>query len=127
MNYQKFSLVFGFSVWLIATLIVRFWGQHLFLVENNLAIGFLFIIVLPTLYFLVQWVFNRFQLTPDAQVKSSLLMALPGMFCDIFCIKFHTIIFPLLKIEQVILLSVWVLWAYALVLLFGFIPKKEHK
>lgn len=123
MNYQKFSLVFGFSIFLIATLIVRFWGQYIFIEENNLIIGSLYLGTLPALYFLVTGVFNRFKLNSETQLRSSILMALPAMLCDTFCIKFHAIVFPLLTVEQSILLGSWVLWVYSFTILIGFIFK----
>lgn len=127
MNYQKFSLVFGFVVWLIATLMVRFWGQYFFLIENNLVICLLFISITPILYFLVHWVFNRFKLTQETQLRSSVLMALPGMFFDVFCIKFHSFVFPLLTIEQAILLGAWVIWVYFFTILIGLISKEKNR
>ena len=126
MNYQRFSLVVGLVVWLIATLAVRFWGHLFFLIENNIAISILFTSTIPILYFLIQWTFNRFQLTQETQLKSAVLMALPGMLCDVFCIQFHSFVFPLLTIEQAILLGSWVIWAYFFTILIGLLSKVKN-
>ncbi|MGH1336214.1 MAG: DUF5367 family protein [Aureispira sp.] len=123
MNYQKFSLAFGLVVWLVATLIVSFWGHLFFSIENNIAISLLFIGTIPPLYLLIQWVFNRFQLNQETQFRSSVLMALPGMLCDVFCIQFHSFVFPLLTIEQVVLLGAWIIWTYFFTILIGLISK----
>jgi len=120
MNYQNFSVVFGFSVWLIATLAFRFWGHLFFLIDNHiLVIGF-FLGIAPALFFLVKWVFNKYQLTRNEKLRSAVLMALPGMLGDVLCINFHAFVFPTLTVEQAIVLGAWVLWAYSIVLFMGF-------
>lgn len=120
MNYQKFSLVFGFLVWLIATVIFRYWGHAFFYVDNSLLIAALFTGTIPALYILTNWVFKRFKLVGVTKLKSVVLMAISGMFCDVFCLKFHDLVFPHFTSEQAAVLGAWVLWAYAIVLLFGF-------
>jgi hypothetical protein len=127
MNYQKFSLAFGFSIWLIATLIFRFWGHYFFFIENNLLITTFFIGIIPVLYFLAKSIFNQFQLVRADQLKSAILMALPGMVFDVFCIKYHAIVFPNLTIEQSIVLGSWVIWTYSLVILLGLLIRIKPK
>lgn len=125
MNYQKFSLLFGFSVWLVATLVFRYLGHTFFLIENDLLITGFFIATIPLLYFLIQWVFRRYELNEGEKVRSVVLMALPGMIGDVACIKFHAIVFPTLTVEQAVVLGSWVLWAYTIVLLTGLIDSKK--
>jgi hypothetical protein len=43
MNYRIFSLVFGFVVWLVATLIFRFYGADFFDPGNALVMAGLYI------------------------------------------------------------------------------------
>lgn len=120
-NYQIFSLVFGFSVWLVATLIVRYWGAAIFQVENNFLLGGLFLGAIPVLYLLVNWVFCLYNLSGDTKLKSAVLMTAPGMICDVACIKFQSIVFPTLNLKQAVVMASWVIWVYTVVLLIGLI------
>lgn len=124
MKYQKISLVLGFSVWLIATLIVRYWGDSIFKIENNFLLYGLFLGAIPVLYLLVRWVFNLYKLTSNEKLKSAVLMATPGMVCDVACIKFHSVVFPTLSLEQSVLMASWVIWVYVIVLLIGLIKTR---
>ena len=123
MNYQKFSLAFGFFVWLIATIVFRYYGHSFFYTENIAIMISLFVGIIPLLFLLVQWVFNKYKLVGEARLESAVLMALPGMFCDVVCLKFHAVVFPEFTIAQSIALAAWVLWAYALVIFKGLISK----
>lgn len=125
MNYQKFSFTFGFSVWLIATLTFRIWGNSFFLIENFFLMTSLFLGTIPILYLLAKWVFNRYKLTRYQRLESTVLMTIPGMVCDVVCLKFHYLVFPKLTIEQSIVLGAWILWAYVTVLLIGILESKN--
>lgn len=124
MNYQKFSLLFGFSVWLVATLVVRYWGNAIFQVENKLLLSGLFLGAIPVLYLLANWVFSLYNLSGDAKLRSAVLMTAPGMVCDVACIKFHYVVFPTLTLEQSVVMASWVIWVYIIVLLRGVMPIK---
>lgn len=123
MNYQVFSFGFGFSVWLIASLPFRFWGELFFRVEKGAVLLLFFLGIIPVLLLLTEWVFKRFQLTKETRLQSAVLMALPGMFCDVLCLQYHVFVFPKLSLEQTVVLGAWILWVYSLVLLLGIIPR----
>lgn len=124
MSYQKFSLIFGFSAWLLATLIFRFWGHAFFLIESDLFLALFFMGTIPVFYFLLQWAFDRYQSTGIARLEMAVLVAIPGMIGDVACLKFHHAVFPKMTIEQSLVLSAWVLWAFVLVLLIGLIKSR---
>lgn len=119
MNYQYFSLAFGFFVWLVATLVFRFLGHTFFLVENGLLLAVLFLATIPLLYVLAKWVFNKYKLAGDTKLRSAVLMVTPGMVCDVACLKFHTIVFPQFTLTQSVVLGAWIIWVYVIVLLIG--------
>ena len=118
-NFQKFSFVFGFSIWLLATLIVRYWGDTIFQIENNFLLSSLFLGAIPVLYFLSNWVYSLYKLSGDTILKSTVLLVTPGMVCDVICLKFHSIVFPTLSLEQSVVMASWVIWVYTIVLLIG--------
>lgn len=125
MNYPSFSLLFGFSVWFLATLSFRVLGHTFFLIDNTMLMGGFFLATVPLLYVLMNQVFNHYQLSGSDLLNSSVLMAVPGMLGDVFCVKLHEVVFPTLNVDQVIVLSAWVLWAYVIVLLIGLIQSKR--
>ena len=125
MNYQSFSFLYGFSVWLVGTLAFRFFGHLFFHIEDPLVEISLFIAVTPLLYLLMNWVFTRFRLSNPQRLKSAVLMAVPGMFCDVLCLKYHDVVFPSFTIEQAMVLSAWLLWVYAIVLFIGLSTKER--
>lgn len=127
MNYQYFSLIFGFSIWLVATLIFRYWGHDFFLIENNFVLASFIFGVIPFLYLLAKWVFNHYKLIGSERLRSSVLMAVPAMILDVACIKFHTIVFPGFSTEQTIVLGAWVIWVYSIVLLIGLFESRKLK
>ena len=51
MNYQKFSLIFGFFVWLLATLPFTIWGDTFFIIGNHIVLLLFFIGVMPLFFF----------------------------------------------------------------------------
>lgn len=125
MNYQKFSLLFGFSVWLVGTLILRYWGDTIFQIENNFLLFCLFLGAIPVLYLLVKWVFNLYKLSGDTNLRSAALMAAPGMVCDVFCIKMHSFVFPTLTLNQSVVMASWLMWMYVIVLIIGVIKSRN--
>ncbi|WP_420386323.1 DUF5367 family protein [Roseivirga sp.] len=116
MDYKRFSIGFGFLIWLLASLVFRFWGNYFFDIQNSIVVIGLFLGVTAPLFGLVFWVIKRFKLNRERGLKSTMLMALPGMFSDVICIRFHALAFPAFNQEQVIFLAAWILWAYLIVL-----------
>ena len=127
MNYQNFSLLFGFSVWLLATLAFRYWGHLFFLISNYLLLLGFFVATIPVLYLLAKWVFEKYQLDGSERLQSAVLMTVPGMLCDVACLQFHELVFPQLTIEQAVSLGAWIIWAYVIVLLLGFSNRQMVK
>jgi hypothetical protein len=125
MNYQNVSILTGFSVWLAATLAFSFFGHLFFLVDNHLLMAVFYLVTVPAMYPLVKWVAQAYSLQSGQRLKSAVLMALPGMIGDVLSIKFHTMVFPTLSLEQVVTLGSWVLWAYAVVLVIGLLRDRS--
>ncbi|MEM6379726.1 MAG: DUF5367 domain-containing protein [Bacteroidota bacterium] len=125
MNYKSFSVAYGFGVWLMATLVFRFWGHTFFLVEHNLLLAGFFLATIPTLYLSTYWVFKKFSLTGAQRMESAVLMAIPGMIGDVVCLKLHQLVFPTLDMNQAVVLGSWILWAYVLVLIIGVYYARE--
>lgn len=117
MNYKMYSALTGFSVWLIATLAFRWWGESFFLVEHHLLMAGFYGATVPIILLICRTVFQRFKLGREQVAISALAMAIPGMLGDVLSLKFHAWVFPNLNPDQVGNLGAWVLWAYVLVLI----------
>lgn len=125
MNYKIFSLLIGFIIWLLATVVFRIAGQYFFLTDNTLVLIGLYLIVIPFLGFVANLVFNKYKLNKLQATQSATMMVLPGMVLDTFCIKFFAWIFPNLLETDGATFGSWLMWAYATVLVFGLIRKDK--
>jgi len=123
MNYRIFSLIIGFSIWLLATITFRVAGQYFFLTNNSLVLIGLYLAVIPFLGFVSNWVFNKYKLSKLQAIQSATIMVLPGMIFDTFCIEFFAWVFPNLPESEGATFGSWLMWAYATVLVFGLIRK----
>ncbi|WP_194972587.1 DUF5367 domain-containing protein [Aquiflexum lacus] len=125
MDYKKFSLFLGFMVWLMATIAFRFAGQYFFLTDNTLVMVGLYILVVPVLGVLANWVFNSYQLGRLESIQSATLIVLPGMAFDTFIIIFFPVVLPNLPPTDAPIFGSWLMWAYASVLAFGLTRKES--
>lgn len=125
MNYKVFSLLIGFTIWLLATIAFRVAGQYFFLTENAIALIGLYLAVVPFLGVVTTWVFNKYKLSKLQAIQSAALMILPGMVFDTFCIKFFALMFPNLPEKDGSTFGSWLMWAYAMVLVFGLIRTEK--
>ncbi len=123
MKYSIFSLLFGFVIWLIGTIIFRFWGADFFQTDSLIVMLAFYVLCIPILYLMVQFVFNRFQLKDAERLKSAVLMVIPGMLLDTFCVAFHPVVFPEITSRQAVILGSILLWMYLVVLLAGILAK----
>lgn len=125
MNYSIFSLTIGFMIWLLATIIFRVAGQYFFLTNNRYVMIGLYLVVVPVLGLLSNWVFNKYKLNKLQAIKSAAIMVLPGMIIDTFCIQFFSFVFPNLPETDSTTFGSWLMWAYSTVLVFGLMRKEK--
>lgn len=127
MNYKIFSLIIGFTIWLIATIAFRILGHHFFLTENNWVMTLLYLALIPVLGCIAVWTFNRYDLHKQEAIQSAAIMVLPGMLFDVFCIKFFASVFPNLPEKDGATFGSWLMFAYSIVLIFGLIRKDKRR
>ncbi|WP_185097508.1 DUF5367 family protein [Chryseobacterium indologenes] len=84
----------------------------------------LYILLIPALGFIATSVFKRFKLNNLESVKSAAIMVLPGMLLDTLCIQFFDKLFPNMPETYSKTFASWLMFAYAVVLIFGLIRKK---
>ena len=122
-----FNVVWGFLLWLSATLLFRFFGHFLLIPGNVPLLLTTFILAIP-LITLATYPYYYFRKIPNPQrILSSVQIALPGMILDIFSIIYFAKVFPNLHINTLPLFASWLLWAYSLILFTGFSIKTKNK
>ena len=126
-NYLLISFIVGFLVWLSATILFRLAGQYFFIVDNALIMAVLYLILIPALGILSTSVFNKFKLGNLESIKSAAIMVLPGMILDTVCIQFFENLFPNMPEIYSKTFASWLMFAYAIVLIFGLLRKNQRQ
>ncbi|MEI6682866.1 MAG: DUF5367 domain-containing protein [Bacteroidota bacterium] len=125
MNYKAFSLLAGFLVWMAATILFRTVGEYFFLTDNLIIMIGLYIAVIPALGTLAIWIFRKYKLSNQESIVAAVHMVLPGMLFDAFCTQFFKHIFPNLPENAASSFGAWLMWVYAIVLIFGVLNKTK--
>lgn len=125
MNYKISSFIIGFTIWLIATIVFRLWGQYFFVTNNAFILTALYLILIPVLGLIVNLVTNKYKLNRLEAIHSTVIMVLPGMIFDTFCIQFFSLVFPNLPATDGITFGSWLMWAYSIVLIFGLLREDK--
>ncbi|WP_299094075.1 DUF5367 domain-containing protein [uncultured Metabacillus sp.] len=119
-----FFLFWGFFVWLGATLIFRFGGQFFFLYDQPLLMIMSYTLVVPLIAVLTLPVYKWKKVHSNQKIKAALFIALPGMLIDAVVLIYFQNLFPNLDPNTDKYFASWLLWAYSLILLSGFIEKQ---
>lgn len=120
-----FFLFWGFLVWLGASAIFRLTGQFFFILNSPVLLIVSYILVIPLIIVLTLPIYRWKKLNSNQQLKAAIFIALPGMLLDTIALIFFSDIFTNLKPETDRIFGSWLLWAYSLILLSGFIYKKK--
>ena len=120
---KRLYLGLGFGIWLVATVVFRFVGQHLVMPDNGLAIALLYVAALLLIGALAYTIYYWQQVGSAQRPSVAALLALPGMLLDAFVVLFADSILPNLVPDQNIVFGAWLLWAYGLALVTGFVPR----
>ncbi|CAH0120125.1 MULTISPECIES: DUF5367 family protein [unclassified Paenibacillus] len=113
-----FFAIFGFLLWLAATLVFRFGGSVLLDPGNMTLIVVLFAVVLAMRPVLIG-LFKLRNVSRGERMHAAVSVAVPGMLLDMFSIAWYQTVFPGLTAEQLPLLCAWLFWAYAIMILSG--------
>lgn len=120
----SFFLLWGFLLWLAATVVFRIWGGWLLDADNQAMTAILFIAAVPIIYGCVLPLFYFFGVPLSERLRYSVYVALPGMLLDIFSVVYHPAAFPSIPGESIPTLAAWLLWAYSLILITGLFPRR---
>ncbi|WP_163581898.1 DUF5367 domain-containing protein [Gracilibacillus saliphilus] len=120
-----FFLLWGVLIWLGASAIFRFAGQYFFTSENYTLLIVTYILVIPLILALTLLLYRYKNLDSTEQVKAAILIALPGMLIDAIVLIYFEDIFVNLDPRLDGVFGSWLLFAYSLILLSGFLSRKS--
>ncbi|GAA4865726.1 hypothetical protein GCM10023310_51560 [Paenibacillus vulneris] len=110
-------VLWGIVLWLGATLLFRYLG-HLLL--GTWMSWVLFAAAVPLIYMCTALIYRWRNVPASDCLLCSCCIALPGMLLDIASLLLPGQVFPAIPEERIPVLAAWLLWAYSLIVLFGF-------
>jgi hypothetical protein len=113
---MKRIVILGVSIWLIATLALRFWGQHLFNPSSIPSIAILLVGSAPLMFLLPRWIFRRQAVPPADRALAAIALVAPGMMLDTFSTIWFPLVFPNIRPDAGALFGGWLLMCNVLVL-----------
>ncbi|MDD1502618.1 DUF5367 domain-containing protein [Lysinibacillus sp. CNPSo 3705] len=123
---MPFFLLWGFLVWLGASLIFRVLGQVFFIPDNTLLMVSSYILVIPLILVLTFPIYKFKKIQKNSErMKAAVCIALPGMLIDAIVLIYFDQVFVNLSVDTDRFFASWLMWAYSLILLTGFFNTKK--
>jgi hypothetical protein len=123
MKVYFITVIWGFFVWLFATLFFVFFGEHvLFSPGTDMFLISTLLLLAGTglLLWGITYVYLFFDKSTHAPLKFGIVGTIIGLALDTFTLANYHFIFPKLDDSQVIAFTAWMSFAYALYLLIPF-------
>lgn len=126
--FALFFLAAGGSVWLVATVLLRFLGPY-FLIPGNTPLTLAaFVGVAVVMLFGMEALYRLKKVRGAQRLTAAALFAVPGMLLDAGTVYFFPDVFPTMRPEAGTLFAAWLFWGYTVVLLTGLItPTERHE
>ena len=112
---MKRVVLTGFTIWLLASVALRFWGQHLFNPSSTLSIALLLICSTPLMLWLPRQILRG--IPPHARALAAIALVAPGMLLDTFSTIWFPLVFPNIRPDAAALFGGWLLLCNVLVLI----------
>lgn len=119
-------LTWGFVLWLAATAIFRLAGHWFLVPGNRLLLGLTYYGAVPAIALVTLPLYSWLGLDSDNRVRAAVLIALPGMLLDLVTTLLFDRVFPNLEPTAGAPFASWLFWAYALILVSGFIGGRSR-
>ncbi len=114
---MKRVILLGFMIWLLASVALRFWGQHLFNPGSIFSIGGLLASSALLMVWLPRWLFRRQAIPPGARALAAIALVAPGMLLDTFSAIWFPVVFPNIRPDAGALFGGWLLLCNVMVLI----------
>lgn len=111
---MKPMLLWGFAIWLLATLALRGAGQWLF--GGMGAMALLFVVSVPAMIWLPRWLLVRVGLPAESAASAVIALVIPGMLLDTLSTLAFPWVFPNVPQERAAAFAAWILFCNAIAL-----------
>jgi len=105
--------LYGFAIWLAATIALRVAGQHMLHPGDWKGVLILFAVSFPLMAWLVRRICLRCRLPRDQWLGGALSIALPTLVLDPFSASFFPLVFPNMAPGVAGVFGGWMLWCCA--------------
>ncbi|WP_284643533.1 DUF5367 family protein [Paenibacillus silviterrae] len=109
----------GVLLWLAATMVFHFFGDRLLPPASLVPIILSFLLIVPIIYGAMSLIYAGCRVPAGDRARSAICTAVPGMLLDMAGMHWSGFFFPVMSAKGLSLLSIWLLWAYSLILLMG--------
>lgn len=106
-------ILYGFVIWLGATIALRIAGQRLLRPGDWKGMLILFVVSFPLMAWIVRRLCSRFQLAAEQWPGGAISIALPTLLLDPFSSAFFPVVFPNMAPEVAGVFGGWMLWCCA--------------
>ncbi len=114
---MKPIIVYGFAIWLGATIALRVGGQHVFNPDSMLSIAILFVCSVPIMAWVPRAIFQGRGVAPENWARGAIALVVPGMLLDTFSTIFFSSVFPNIRHDAAALFAAWLLLCNATALI----------
>ena len=121
-----FHSLVGFILWVLATLLFRFYGQ-MFFYPDVLIISVLFIVTAPVLWGFMVLYLGVLNVLPENRALAAIGFVLPGMALDSLVTANFPVVFPNLDMSLDGMFGALMIWCYAALLFGGYSSDRRAK
>ncbi|MFE3577535.1 DUF5367 domain-containing protein [Lysinibacillus sp. NPDC059133] len=118
---MPFFLCWGFAIWLVASAVFRLMGNYFFILEEPLFMIAAYILAIPLVWIATIPIYSLKKIKGTERLQAAICIALPGMLIDAVVLLVFDNVFPNLSADLDRYFASWLLWAYSLILITGFI------
>ena len=111
MNARLF--LYGFGIWLAATVALRLAGQHLLYPVDNIRTLVLFAVSFPLMAWIMRGLCKNLGLPREQWLAGAVWLLLPTLILDPFSSAFFPVVFPNMPSEAAGVFGGWMLWCCA--------------
>jgi hypothetical protein len=114
----------GAAFWLVFLLLIRFWGEYLF-VDRNPWLPCLFVVSIPVAWVLVKIGMMIGKVEGERVLTTTVLMSLTAMLLDGIALTWFQHWYGL-EPTQLLLVAAWLLWGVGVCLAFGYWESRRY-
>jgi hypothetical protein len=121
-----FHSLVGFVLWILATLLFRFYGQAFFY-PDILVVSILFIVAAPVLWGFMVLYLGILNVLPENRALAAIGFVLPGIALDSLVTANFAFVFPNIDMSMDGMFGALMLWSYGALLFGGYSSDRRAK